>query len=137
MTGRRNRIHTATNFGLRHSAGILPAFCLASQKAGHFPCGKSLVPPPAPLSSVWLFIWIKKMDSKNFQLQRTAAKFSANIIWLLVYLFVGSPRLRGTPGYRVVVNTAVSTLRCRADPYMVARSFRRDFKKASGYAQTK
>ena len=35
-------------------------------------------------------------------------KFSANIIWLLVYLFVENPGLRGTPGYRVVVNTAVS-----------------------------
>ena len=24
------------------------------------------VPPPAPLSSVWLFIWIKKWDRENF-----------------------------------------------------------------------
>ena len=30
--------------------------------------GAVAVPPPAPLSSVWLFIWIKKWDSKNFQL---------------------------------------------------------------------
>ena len=30
------------------SCGILPAECLASQKAGHFPCGKSLVLPPRP-----------------------------------------------------------------------------------------
>ena len=30
------------------SCGILPAECLASQKAGHFPCGKSLVLPRAP-----------------------------------------------------------------------------------------
>ena len=35
-------------------------------------------------------------------------KFSANIIWLPVYLFAKSPYLRGTPGYRVVVG---------ADPY--------------------
>ena len=53
------------------------------------------------------------MDSKNFQLQRTAAKFSANIIWLLFYLFAENPCLRGTPGYRGVGNTASSTLRCQ------------------------
>ena len=52
------------------------------------------VPPPAPLSSVWLFIWIKKLDRERFYLQRVVARFSANIIWLLVYLFVGSPCLR-------------------------------------------
>ena len=34
----------------------------------------------ANISSVWLFIWIKKWDSKNFWLKQTAAKFSANII---------------------------------------------------------
>ena len=48
VIGRRNRIQFATNFGLRHPAGVLPEFCLASQKAGHFPCGKSLVLPPRP-----------------------------------------------------------------------------------------
>ena len=48
VIGRRNRIQFATNFGLRHPAGVLPEFCIASQKAGHFPCGKSLVLPRAP-----------------------------------------------------------------------------------------
>ncbi len=38
---------------------------------------------------------LKKLVSEDFQLQRTAILFSANIIWLLVYLFVGSPCLRG------------------------------------------
>ena len=42
--------------------------------------------PRAPLFH-WLFIWIKKWDRERFQLERTATKFSANIIWLLVYLF--------------------------------------------------
>ena len=42
-------------------------------------------------------LWIKKLDTENFKLQRTAMKFGANIIWLPVYLFVGSPCLRGQP----------------------------------------
>ena len=45
MTGRRNRAHAPKQ---TLSCGILPAECLASQKAGHFPCGKSLVLPRAP-----------------------------------------------------------------------------------------
>ena len=53
------------------------------------------------------------MDQKRgFKLKRTAMKFSANIIWLLLYLFVESPCLRGTPvagrRKRCGVNTAVS-----------------------------
>ena len=51
---------------------------------------------------------LKKWDTEDFKLKRTAARFGANIIWLLVYLFVENPGLRGTPGYRGVVNTAVS-----------------------------
>ena len=88
MNGRRNRAHAPKQ---TLACGILPAECLASQKAGHFPCGKSLVPPPAPLSSIGFLYGSKKLDSENFQLQRVAAKFSANIIWLLFYLFAGSP----------------------------------------------
>ena len=49
MTGRRNRAQAPKQ---TLACGSLPAWCLASQKAGHFPCGKSLVPPPAPLSSI-------------------------------------------------------------------------------------
>ena len=45
-------------------------------------------------SSIYL---LKKLDSKNFKLQQTAMKFSANIIWLLFYLFVRSPCFRGQP----------------------------------------
>ena len=43
------------------SCGILPAECLASQKAGHFPCGKSLVllRAPADISAQRKFvIWL-------------------------------------------------------------------------------
>ena len=47
---------------------------------------------------------LKKWDTEDFKLKRTAARFSANIIWLLVYLFVENPGLRGTPGYQGVVN---------------------------------
>ena len=43
MTGRRNRAQAPKQ---TLACGSLPASCLASQKAGHFPCGKSLVPPP-------------------------------------------------------------------------------------------
>ena len=50
------------------SCGILLAECLASQKAGHFPCGKSLVPPPAPLSSVWLYYGSKNWTVEIFSL---------------------------------------------------------------------
>ena len=35
-------------------------------------------------SSIYL---LKKLDSNNFKIKRTAMKFSANIIWLLFYLF--------------------------------------------------
>ena len=66
--------------------------------------------PRAPLFH-WLFIWIKKGDTEDFRLQQTATKFSANIIWLLFYLFAENPCLRGTPGYRGVVGAA---------PYKVA-----------------
>ena len=66
------------------------------------------VPPPAPLSSVWLFIWIKKLDTDDFRLQRTAMRFSANIIWLLFYLFAKSPCLREQPDFRGVENAAAS-----------------------------
>ena len=52
----------------RRSAGGTPAECLASQKAGHFPCGKSLVPPPAPLSSFWLYYGSKNGIEKIFGL---------------------------------------------------------------------
>ena len=51
--------------------------------------------PRAPLFH-WLFIWIKKLDTEDFRLQQTAARFSANIIWLLFYLFAGSSCLWGT-----------------------------------------
>ena len=69
--------------------------------------------PPSPLSATakscsfwrtralnidWLqcgsIYLLKKLVSENFYLQRTAMKFSANIIWLLFYLFVRNPRLR-------------------------------------------
>ena len=94
-----------TNFVLRHSAGRMPC----KPKSGTFSLReKSGSSPRAPadlsrresryltrLRGKYFFLlallWIKKLDSKNFQLQRTAAKFSANIIWLLFYLFVGSP----------------------------------------------
>ena len=69
-----------------------------------------------------LFIWIKKWDSEIFLLQRIAARFSANIIWLLFYLFAESPRLRG------VVNAAASRRPLRGCT---------NFFEASGYAQTK
>ena len=45
----------------RRSAGGTPAECLASQKAGHFPCGKSLVllRAPADISAQRKFvIWL-------------------------------------------------------------------------------
>ena len=77
--------------------------------------------PRAPLLP-WLFIWIKKWDSEIFLLQRIAARFSANIIWLLFYLFAKSPRLRG------VVNAAASRRPLRGCT---------NFFEASGYAQTK
>ena len=48
------------------------------------------------------------MDTKGFKLQQTAAKFSANIIWLLFYLFVKISCLREQPDFRGVVNAAVS-----------------------------
>ena len=96
----------------RRSAGGTPAECLASQKAGHFPCGKSLVPPPAPLSSVWLFIWIIKMGYRGFQ-----AEANSHIIkrehHLVAGLFVCANSL--LTGYRVVVG---------ADPYKIVRNFR-------------
>ena len=92
MTGRRNRAQTPKQ---TLACGSMPAFCLASQKAGHFPCGKSLVPPPVPLSSVWLYYGSKKLDTENFKLQRTAMKFSANIISATVYLFEKISCLRG------------------------------------------
>ena len=62
-----------------------------------FPVGKVVIwrVNAANISSVWLFIWIKKWNTENFKLKRIAVKFSANIIWLLVYLFAGSSRLRG------------------------------------------
>ena len=41
-------------------------------------------------------LFIKKWDSENFKLQRTAMRFSANIIWLLVYLFAKNLCLRGS-----------------------------------------
>ena len=54
---------------------------------------------PPPLSLMHSFAVLKsKWDRENFWLKRIAAGFSANIIWLLVYLFVGSPRLRGVEG---------------------------------------
>ena len=49
---------------------------------------KSGSSPRAPLFLLAL-LWIKKLDTEDFKLKQTAAKFSANIIWLLVYLFVG------------------------------------------------
>ena len=52
---------------------------------------------------------LKKLDSKNFRLKRTAITFSANIISATVYLFAKSSCSRGG------VNTAVSTLWRRAD----------------------
>ena len=65
---------------------------------------------------------LKKLDSNDFKPKQTAAKFSANIISATVYLFAGSPCSWVVEG---------------ADPYKVAQSFRKDFKKASGYSQTK
>ena len=91
-----------------------------AKKRDIFPAGKVWFLPPRPRRYFraaeirylprfrgkyffhWLFIWIKKWDSEIFLLQRTATKFGANIIWLLFYLFVESPRLRG------VENAAVS-----------------------------
>ena len=58
-------------------------------------------------SSIYL---LKKLDSKNFKLQQTAMKFSANIIWLPVYLFAGSSCLREQPGCRGVVDAAPTKL---------------------------
>ena len=52
--------------------------------------------PRAPLFH-WLYIWIKKLDTKDFKLQQTAILFSANIIWLLVYLLAKISCLRGQP----------------------------------------
>ena len=43
--------------------------------------------PPFPLSALY---GSKKLDSESFQLKQVAAKFSANIIWLLFYLFAKS-----------------------------------------------
>ena len=43
-------------------------------------------------------LWIKKLDTEDFKLQQTAAKFSANIISATVYLFVGIFQLRGVKG---------------------------------------
>ncbi len=110
MTGRRNRAHAAAKFG---------KLCLPNW----------FFPPCAPadlsrresrylprLRGKYFFLlallWIKKLDTEDFKLKRTAARFSANIIWLLFYLFAENPGLRGTLGYRGVVG---------ADPYMVVR----------------
>ena len=51
---------------------------------------------------------LKKLDSNNFKPKQTAAKFSANIIWLLFYLFVKISCLREQPDFRGVVNAAAS-----------------------------
>ena len=97
--------------------------------------------PPRPSPPVAL-LWIKKWDTEDFKPKRVAAKFSANIIWLPVYLFAIIFCLREQPGFRGVVgaapykvsgkflpaghrkrcgvNAAASTLRRRADPYKVA-----------------
>ena len=56
------------------------------------------------------FIWIKKGDRENFKLQRTAVKYSANTIWLLLYLFVESPCLRADP-YKIAENFGAFRLR--------------------------
>ena len=76
---------------------------------------------------------LKKLVSEKFQLERAATKFSANIIWLLIYLFVEIPNLRGVVNAAASrrplqgcvkftfagrrkhcgVNTAMSTLRCQ------------------------
>ena len=85
------------------------------------------VPPPAPLSSFWLYYGSKKLGSGNFLLQRTAERFSANIIWLLVYLFAKSFCLRG------VVNAAAS----RRPLHGYAKLSQKLFKKLPSYAQTK
>ena len=53
-------------------------------------------PPQEPPFSSFGFIWIKKLDSKNFKLKQAAAKFSANTTWLLFYLFAKSFCCLGT-----------------------------------------
>ena len=65
MTGRRNRAHAPSRFL-----------------------------PPRPSPPFGFLYGLKKLDSENFKPQQTATKFSANIIWLLFYLFVGNPCLR-------------------------------------------
>ena len=107
MTGRRNRAHAPKQ--------TLACKVFRRRNAGMMPCKPNISSTRAPADiSAWLFIWIKKLDSKSFYLQRAAIKFSANIISATVYLFVGNPCLWGRRG-------AASTLRRRAAPYKVAR----------------
>ena len=66
MTGRRNRAHAPKQ---TLACGSLPASCrhdaLQAKKRDIFPAGKVWFLPPAPLSSVWLFIWIKKIGQRK------------------------------------------------------------------------
>ena len=69
--------------------------------------------PPRPSSPFGFLYGSKKLVSEKFWLQQTAAKFSANIIGCC------SICLREFFSCRVVVNAAVSTLRCRASPTLL------------------
>ena len=77
----------------------------------------------------WLFIWIKKLDTEDFEPKQTATKFSANIIWLLVYLFVKISCLRvvlnaaaSRRTYKIVRNSRLRVVE-GADPYGFAKNF--------------
>ena len=63
--------------------------------------------PPRPSSPFGFLYGSKKLVSEKFWLQQTAVKFSANIIGCC------SICLREFFSCRVVVNAAVSTLRCQ------------------------
>ena len=84
MTGRRNRAHAPSRFL-----------------------------PPRPSPPFGFLYGSKKLDTEDFKLQRTAARFSANIIWLLFYLFAKSYCLRKQPpGFKIFA----IPFRSRAEP---------------------
>ena len=124
MTGRRNRAPNAAKFGKR----CLPNWFFPPCAPADISAQRKFVicrDFAANISSIGFFIWIKKWNTENFKLKRIAVKFSANINWLLVYLFAGSSRLRGrrvtgssrapTPTWlcEIHVRGSSSTLRCQ------------------------
>ena len=81
MTGRRNRAHAPKQ---TLACGSLPASCrhdaLQAKKRDIFPAGKVWFLPPRPSPPFGFLYGSKKLDTEDFKLQRTATRFSANII---------------------------------------------------------